>query len=522
MRIATGYSTPKDLAALAISLKVLPQLIKSCSILQSPVFKKIFNSIPDTQFIFQIIDTALVEDPPTKIGEARLIRTGFSAELDQLTRLKKESQSWIANYQELLKKETGIKTLKIIYSKAFGFCIEVSRGQASKMPSSFERRQTLVNAERFSTLKLKNYEEKILNAEQHILELEKQLYLNVKKEVASAIDPIKKTAHAIAHLDCLYSLARCAHQFNYNRPTVDEGELLDIKVGRHPVIETSVLDHTFIPNDTFLDRKTSQLLLITGPNMAGKSTYIRQVALITIMAQIGSFVPAESAHIGIVDKVFSRIGASDDLSRGQSTFMIEMLETANILNNATPRSLVILDEIGRGTSTYDGISIAWSVAEYLLTLDKKGVKTLFATHYWELTELEKKFPKTKNLKVAIHETEDTITFLRKIISGSTDKSYGIHVAKLAGIPEVVIHKATAMLKQLESKISPSSVHKDVKIKPKNTQEQLSLFSKPSQEKAFFKKTADKLKGLDLNRITPIEALKILEGLQDSFQKESLF
>ncbi|MDE3047723.1 MAG: DNA mismatch repair protein MutS, partial [Verrucomicrobiota bacterium] len=354
------------------------------------------------------------------------------------------------NYQIHLREQTGIKTLKVGYTKAFGYYIEVSRAQSEKIPASFIRRQTLVNAERFITQELKEFEHQVLTAEERSKALEIELFEQLRAEIAGFAPAVHGAAKEIAKRDVLLALAKVAVQHQWVRPVVDESDVLEIVEGRHPVIERAIGRALFIPNDTHLHPE-QQLMLITGPNMAGKSTYIRQVALIVILAQAGSFVPARSARIGLVDKVFSRIGASDDLARGQSTFMVEMTETANILNNATSRSLVLLDEIGRGTSTYDGISIAWAVAEYLLTTHRKMAKTLFATHYWELTRLENEFRHAANFQTAVEETASGIVFLRKIVRGGTDKSYGIHVAKLAGLPPKVIQRAEAMLKELEKK-----------------------------------------------------------------------
>jgi DNA mismatch repair protein MutS len=386
-----------------------------------------------------------------------------------------------------LKEQTGIKTLKVGYTKVFGYYIEVSKGQTDRMPSSFERRQTLTNAERYITQELKDYESKVLNAEEKMSALESELFTQLRLEVAKYSPQIQTIAQSIAKFDCLASLAMIARQHEYIRPIVDESQVVQIIGGRHPVIEAINQSEKFVPNDTLLDNDSSRLLLITGPNMAGKSTYIRQVALITLMAQIGSYIPAKSAQIGIVDKIFTRIGASDDLTRGQSTFMVEMTETANILNNATSRSLVILDEIGRGTSTYDGISIAWAVAEYLLTTEGKTAKTLFATHYWELTKLEEKISGAVNYNVAVHESDEHIVFLRKIIRGGTDKSYGIHVGKLAGLPSHVIQRAKEILIHLEenanrqSAFEPSPQPKKKnppKTKLLGNSMQLTFFEKP--------------------------------------------
>ncbi|MCP5503599.1 MAG: DNA mismatch repair protein MutS [Chlamydiales bacterium] len=458
--------------------------------------------------ITEKIDQTLVHEPPIKLGEGKVIREGVSQELDELRSLKSNSQSWIAKYQTELREMTGIKTLKIIFSKAFGYCIEVSRGQAEKMPETFVRRQTLVNNERFISPELKAYEEKILTAEEKIHAIESSLYQELRREIASHSDTINTISKSIAILDTLLSLSIVAAKNRYTKPLVDESHIIEIEVGRHPVIEASLLDDSFIPNDTSLDQN---LVIITGPNMAGKSTYIRQVALITLMAQMGSFVPAQKARLGIVDKIFSRIGASDDLSRGQSTFMIEMTETANILNNATPRSLVILDEIGRGTSTFDGISIAWAVAEYLL---KKECKTLFATHYWELTELEETHSNVKNVHVAVQEAADRIVFLRKIVPGSTDKSYGIHVARLAGLPSSVLKRAHEVLHKLEENDlnTPESP-------PSKAQEQLSFFTAaPSRREIELEALANALKKLKIDETTPIAALQKLSQWKNDFSK----
>jgi DNA mismatch repair protein MutS len=501
MRISTGSASPRDLTGLKASLEALPSLNETIKTFQSPLFKSLV--LPDVSSIAQHIKAVLVEDPPAKLGDGKVINLGVSTELDELRSLKTNSQAWIANYQTELRDLTGIKTLKIIFSKAFGYCIEVSRGQADRMPLTFQRRQTLVNNERFISPELKNYEEKVLTAEEKIHGIETHLYQELRDEIASHIDTVLSLSKSIATLDVLLSLAIVAKTHRYTRPVIDEGSRLEIEVGRHPVIEASLLDDSFIPNDTHLSQNKG-LLLITGPNMAGKSTYIRQVALITIMAQMGSYVPAKRAHIGIVDKVFSRIGASDDLSRGQSTFMIEMTETANILHNATDRSLVILDEIGRGTSTFDGISIAWAVAEHLL---KVGCKTLFATHYWELTELEEHHAGASNVHVAVQEAADRIVFLRKIVAGSTDKSYGIHVARLAGLPQPVLKRAHTVLHKLEEKDLDS---------PPKPEEQLSFFSAtdPSPRESALEELAEAVQKLDLNTTTPLEALKKIQEWKD--------
>ncbi len=497
MRVSTERATPRDLVSLKHSLKAVPQVTKSLEFLESHIIKELL--FPPIGPIVDKIHQTLVDEPPVKPGEGKVIREGIDPDLDELRSLKSNSQSWVARYQTELKEMTGIKNLKIIFSKAFGYCIEVSRGQADKMPHTFDRRQTLVNNERFISPELKAYEEKILTAEEKIQAIEGRLYHGLRKEIATHIDTINAIAISVAKLDALLSLSLIATKNRYTKPIIDESDEIEIEVGRHPVIEASLLDDSFIPNDTSLNQN---LVIITGPNMAGKSTYIRQVALITLMAQMGSFVPAQKVRLGIVDKIFSRIGASDDLSRGQSTFMIEMTETANILNNATPRSLIILDEIGRGTSTFDGISIAWAVAEHLL---KMGCKTLFATHYWELTELEESHPNAVNVHVAVQEAADRIVFLRKIVPGSTDKSYGIHVARLAGLPPSVLKRAHEVLHKLEKNDLNTP-----KKQPPKAQEQLSFFrAPPSPREIALESLSEELKKLNVNEITPMEALKKL-------------
>ncbi|MBA3722833.1 MAG: DNA mismatch repair protein MutS [Parachlamydiaceae bacterium] len=481
MKVSSGYATPRDLMALRYSFTPMPEIKLLIAKLPSLLIQEEATKIDSLPEMVQLIANAIIDEPPLRIGEGKIFQDGYNRELDELREICRDSKAWIARYQTELRESTGIKTLKVGFTKMFGYYIEVSRGQAERMPDIFMRRQTLVNAERYITPELKDYESKVLTAEERISAIESELFFALRLEIAKYAKKVLQNAQALARLDCICSLAESARRYQYNKPTVDESFILNIEDGRHPVIETSCLRERFTPNDTFLNDEEQRLLLITGPNMAGKSTYLRQVALITIMAQIGSFVPAKKAHIGIVDKVFTRIGASDDLSRGQSTFMVEMTETANILNNATSRSLVILDEIGRGTSTYDGISIAWSVAEYLLTTEGRMAKTLFATHYWELTKLEEKIPGAVNYNVAVHESEGHITFLRKIIKGGTDKSYGIHVGRLAGLPHTVINRAKEILTHLEenanrkSAFEPRPKRSPTKVKVPNSSFQLSLF-----------------------------------------------
>jgi DNA mismatch repair protein MutS len=486
MRISSGYASPRDLVTLRFSFEPLPaikSILENMAHFSSMLSQEI-EKLDPLREMTDLIARAIVDEPPLRLSDGHIFREGFNAELDELKTISEDSKNWIARYQTQLREQTGIKTLKVGFTRMFGYYIEVSKGQAERMPDSFHRRQTLVNGERFISPELKDYETKVLSAEEKMTAIELELFNALRIEIARYAPQVLRIAQALARIDCLYSLAQVAQQNNYVRPIIDQSQLLQIIEGRHPVIEAIHLNQKFIPNDTLLDHKDNKLLIITGPNMAGKSTYIRQVALIVIMAQIGSFVPAKSAHIGIVDKVFTRIGASDDLARGQSTFMVEMTETANILNNATSRSLVILDEIGRGTSTYDGISIAWAVAEHLLTTENRMAKTLFATHYWELTKLEEKVPGAVNYNVAVHESEDHIVFLRKIVRGGTDKSYGIHVGRLAGLPQPVIQRAKEILVHLEenanrkSAFEPSKPKRQSvapKAKPASAEVQLTFF-----------------------------------------------
>ncbi len=451
MRASSGFATPRDLVSLRLSLERIVPIKKAVRNVSSELLFQCGEQLSDLSSLILQLKNALIDEPPLRISEGHIFRDGYHSDLDQLRSLMQGSKEWLARYQVTLKEQTGIKNLKVSFNKIFGYYIEVSKGQAHLMPTAFDRRQTLVNSERFVSPELKEYESRVLTAEERSLSLEQELFHQLRNEVIGYEKPIFTMAKAIAEIDALLSLAHVARHRRFCRPKIDSSQQLSILEGRHPVVEATVEKGTFIPNDTQLDDQ-ERMMLITGPNMAGKSTYIRQVALIVILAQMGSFVPASAAHIGIIDRIFTRIGASDDLSRGHSTFMVEMSETANILNNLTSRSLVILDEIGRGTSTYDGVSIACAVAEHLLST---RAKTLFATHYWELTELEKTIPGAVNYHASVQEWNDSIVFLHKISRGGTDRSYGIHVARLAGLPLPVIHRATAILSHLESRKDPS-------------------------------------------------------------------
>jgi DNA mismatch repair protein MutS len=473
MKVAADVAGPKDLVALKHSLKPIPEIKLALKNYPGTLLEVLNENLKPQFELVELLENALVEEPPLRVSDGGLFKMGYNAQLDELKVMSHDSKNWMALYQANLKEETGIKNLKVGYTRVSGFYIEVSRGQSEKVPTHFQRRQTLTNAERYITADLKDYEEKVLTAEDKALRLETELFQKLRESIKPHYESIIRTAQAIAHIDSLLSLSEVAKKYNYIKPELDHSDRLIIKGGRHPIIEAKGAT-AFIPNDTDLE-KDMRLMLITGPNMAGKSTYIRQVALIAIMAQIGSFVPAKNVQMGLIDKVFTRIGASDDLTRGQSTFMVEMTETANILNNATPRSLVILDEIGRGTSTYDGISIAWSVAEYLLTQEDKRAKTLFATHFWEMTKLEEKNLGAINFTIAVHESQGEITFLRKIIRGGTDKSYGIHVAKLAGLPSIVVERAHEILRHLEETSGRDRIFEPGRPKKAKATQQLNLF-----------------------------------------------
>lgn len=517
MKVSTGLASPRDVSALRSSLEHLPPLKQLLASYKAPLLQECVDSLCELKELVAELKKALVDEPPLRLSDGNIFREGYHPELDTLRHLSRDGKSWLANYQVELREATGIKTLRVGFTQVFGYYIEVSKGQAGKMPSSFQRRQTLVNTERFISPALKEYEEKVVSAEDKMSRLESELFTEIRLKVASFATDIQTTARSLAVLDCLHSLAKVSRQWSYVRPILDESDRIEIVQGRHPVIEARFLGRSFTPNDTLLDDKSHRLLLITGPNMAGKSTYIRQVALICILAHMGSFVPAQQAHIGLLDKVFTRIGASDDLSRGQSTFMVEMTETANILHHATDKSLVILDEIGRGTSTYDGISIAWAVAEYLLTQEGKRAKTLFATHYWELTKLEEHHKGAINYTTLVQEMKDEILFLHKIVSGGTDKSYGVHVARLAGLPTPLLRRAREILAHLEENANRKELfaaETAAFVKEKEPGVQLLLFD---EEKALAKKgqeVLDMLKHLNINEMTPIQAHCKLAEIRD--------
>ncbi|NGX62809.1 MAG: hypothetical protein KR126chlam6_00209, partial [Candidatus Anoxychlamydiales bacterium] len=515
IRVINKSLTPKDLANLRESIRNVP-LIKE----KLKNFKSLLNienekDLIDISSLLSLLEEALVEIPPIRLSDGNIFKTGYSEKLDELKKISTNSFTYLNNYQNKLKEQTNIKTLKVKFNKIFGYFIDVSRAQVDKVPKEFIKKQTLVNSERFITQELKEFEEKVLKSEERLKTLENELFLDLREKVLKYSKDLQKIAEAIANIDVLISFSKVAKANSFIKPEINDSNILDIKDGKHPIIEANLPFGEFIANDTYLDNENNQMYLITGPNMAGKSTYIRQVAIIVIMAQIGSFIPAKAAKIGIVDKVFSRIGASDDLSRGQSTFMVEMIETANILNNATNRSLIILDEIGRGTSTYDGISIAWSVVEYLINTKDKKAKTLFATHYFELTELENSLKGVTNYNIAVKESETEIVFLRKIIKGSTDKSYGIHVAKIANMPSVVIEKAAQILSNLEKK--ENTTKNSSEIKPKKA-EQFVLFDIQDNLNKKMQNVIKELQEIDINTLTPLDALKKIYNLKKDIDK----
>lgn len=448
-RLNTGTGGARDVRALGRSLSALPDFIAKAAAVDAPLVKDLLASITRLPEVVDLIDRAIVDEPPATLRDGGVIRAGYHPELDELKDASSKGKNWLAEMQSREQERTGIKSLKVRHNKVFGYYIEISKSYLEQVPPEYQRKQTLVNAERFITPELKEYENKILGAQERSIELEAELFSGIRDQVVAHTEAIQRTAASVAQLDVLSCFAERAVALRYVRPAFNDEARIAIRDGRHPVIETLPQAERFVPNDTLLDGDKNQLIIITGPNMAGKSTYIRQVAVIVIMAHVGSFVPAAEADISVTDRVFTRVGASDDLARGRSTFMVEMQETANILNNATPRSLVVLDEIGRGTSTFDGISIAWSVAEYLHNHAESKARTLFATHYHELTDLALTMPGVKNYNVLVKESGEKIAFLRKIVPGAADKSYGIQVARLAGLPPDVIQRAREILSNLE-------------------------------------------------------------------------
>ena len=500
-RVVYQNANARDLAALKNSVENLPLLKKILSRCKSPYLSTLHDRLDTLENIHALIAQSIVEDPPFSVREGGMIREGFNEELDTYTKAKENGTTWIHQLEEEEREKTGIKNLKVRYNKVFGYYIEVTKSNLELVPEGYIRKQTLANAERFITPELKELEELILGAEDKITTLEYDMFCEIRNAVAAEVERIQYCAYIVSVIDCLQSLAEVAQNRSYVKPLVDDGDVIEIKGGRHPVVE-KMMDGQFIPNDTYLDREDTRLAIITGPNMAGKSTYMRQTALIVLMAQIGSYVPARSAQIGVVDGIYTRVGASDDLASGQSTFMVEMSEVAQILKSATENSLLILDEIGRGTSTFDGMSIARAVIEHIANRRKLGAKTLFATHYHELTEMEQSFFNIKNYNIAVKKNGNDIFFLRRIMRGGTDDSYGIDVSRLAGIPEDIIQRAQQILKQLESGALSAS-----KQKAKQQSEQIQLLPQEDSE------LVRRLKEIDIEKITPLQAMVLLAELK---------
>ena len=524
-RIALKTANPRDLLAFKTSIQYLPDIYNLLRELPCERINEIYEDYDSLEDLYDLLEQAIVEEPPVSIKEGGIFKQGYCDEIDELRLAKTECKTWLADLESKEREKTGIKGLKIKYNKVFDYYFEVTNSFKSLVPDYFIRKQTLVNAERFTTDELNTLSGKILGAEDKLYALEYDCYVELREKLAAALVRVQKMAGYIAELDALCSLAYVADKNNYVRPSLNTDGVIDIKGGRHPVVEKMLANDSFVENDTYLNNAESRISIITGPNMAGKSTYMRQTALITLMAQIGSFVPAESANIGLCDRIFTRVGASDDLASGQSTFMIEMNEVANILRNATKDSLLILDEIGRGTSTFDGLSIAWAVVEYIADPNILGAKTLFATHYHELTELEGKLSSVNNFCIAVQEEGDDIVFLRKIIKGGADRSYGIQVARLAGVPEPVLKRAREICNELIDSDIITKV-KDIDIKPALSEhpkkkearssdyEQLSLFSSPVEMTI-----ANELKTMDLNNMTPIKAMLYLQELQERLKQQ---
>ena len=522
-RVSYQSANPRDLIAFKTSIGMIPPIRRLLGQFQSEELKKVYEDMDELQDLYQVLDKAIVEDPPLAMKEGGIIKDGYDRQIDDYRQAKTKGKTWLAELEAEEKEKTGIKNLKIKYNKVFGYYLEVTNSFKDMVPDYYTRKQTLTNAERYITPRLKELEDMILGAEDKLYALEYDRFAEIRNMIAGEVDRIQKTARAIAKLDAYLSMALVASRNQYVRPKINTRGIIDIKDGRHPVVEKMITNDMFIPNDTYLDNGKNRISVITGPNMAGKSTYMRQTALIVLMAQIGSFVPASKANIGIVDRIFTRVGASDDLASGQSTFMVEMTEVANILRNATAKSLLILDEIGRGTSTFDGLSIAWAVIEHISNPKLLGAKTLFATHYHELTELEGKISNVNNYCIAVKEKGDDIIFLRKIVKGGADKSYGIQVARLAGVPESVTSRAKEIVEELVQADITTRI-KDIavqggekpKIKAKHYDEvdlaQMSLFDTVKDDDVI-----QEIEDLDLANLTPIDALNTLYQLQNKLK-----
>ncbi len=522
-KITYQSANPRDLIAFQSSLSMLPSVKCILKDMESDLLKEIYEELDPLEELCDLVGRAIQEEPPLAMKEGGIIKDGYNEEVDRLRKAKFEGKNWLADLETKEREKTGIKNLRIRYNKVFGYYLEVTNSFKDLVPDYYTRKQTLANAERYIIPELKELEDTILGAEDKLCALEYELYCEVRNTIAAELTRIQRTAKAVAKLDVIASLALVAERNNYVRPKINEKGVIDIRDGRHPVVEKMIPNDMFIANDTYLDDKKQRISIITGPNMAGKSTYMRQAALIVLMAQLGSFVPASSANIGLVDRIFTRVGASDDLASGQSTFMVEMNEVANILRNATSKSLLILDEIGRGTSTFDGLSIAWAVVEYISNSKLLGAKTLFATHYHELTELEGKISNVNNYCIAVKEKGDDIVFLRKIVKGGADKSYGIQVAKLAGVPDPVINRAKEIVEELVTADITGKV-KDIAVQGSETKKktqkkldevdltQFSLFDTVKDDDVL-----NELKELDISHMTPMDAMNKLYQLQNKLR-----
>lgn len=513
-RCACGHANARDLRAIATSLTLIPAIKNLLQTTTSSLLVQLQNNLDELDDLQSLIVQAIVDDPPQTITEGNLIRTGYHAEIDQYRTAAQNGKQWLMEYEAQEKDNSGIKSLRIGYNRVFGYYLTVTNSYSHLVPAHFQRKQTLSNAERYTTQKLMEYESLILGAENRLTDLEYEVFCSIRQEVNHHADKILKNGHALAELDALFSLTECAVKNHYSRPAITKSREVSIVNGRHPVVEKMLSAGAFVPNDTILGQEGRLILIITGPNMAGKSTYMRQTALIILMAQIGSFVPADDATIGLVDRIFTRVGAHDDLASGQSTFMVEMNEVANILNHATPHSLLILDEVGRGTSTFDGLSIAWAVTEYIHQQPSLQCRTLFATHYHELTDLESLLSGVSNVSISVKEQNEQVIFLRKIVEGGADRSYGIQVARLAGLPPTLLSRAKEILFDLEKLDELHlSQNKARRTQPSQDPQQLTLFSDTSHE------ITDALNDIDINILTPLEALNILSNLKALLAKE---
>ena len=511
-KVAVGRINPREVVQLKVALKAIEPIKQACSESDNLTLKKIADQLNACAVISDKIEMEISIDPPIMINRGDVIRNGVDAELDELRRLAYSGKDFLQQIQERESAETGIPSLKISFNNVFGYYIEVRNMHKDKVPETWIRKQTLVNAERYITQELKVYEEKILGAEEKILAIETRLFNELVLSLVEYITAIQLDSNLIAQLDCLLSFTKVSAENKYVRPEITDTDVLDIKQGRHPVIEKQLpIGETYIANDVYLDSETQQIIIITGPNMSGKSALLRQTAIITLMAQIGCFVPVESAKIGVVDKIFTRVGASDNISQGESTFMVEMNEAASILNNLSNRSLILFDELGRGTSTYDGISIAWAIVEYIHEHGTCKAKTLFATHYHELNEMEKSFHRIKNYNVSVKEVDKKVIFLRKLVRGGSEHSFGIHVAKMAGMPQSIVKRSEQILKQLETDNRQSGVSKPIgEIAENREGYQLSFFQ---LDDPVLEQIRDEIKNLDINNLTPVEALNKLNEVK---------